>query len=230
MSTPVFPQSREADLLAWSAQFFALITAQPTRYSLNAAQATAYGVLHDAFATARAAAIDTNTNSKANIEAKNTTKEALLYGPGGAWQLVNIIQAAPATTNDMRVALNIRIPDVDPQPVPRPTEKPNIDLVSVSGYTITVRLHGDNVTGKPANVKGASLFTFVGPMQPTELTNWTFQGNTTKNTATLSVPPTTPPGSRVWVTAFWFNNRMESGDPTMPAVSVNIPGVMSQAA
>jgi hypothetical protein len=230
MPVPVFPQAREADLLTWSTEFLASITASPAKYGLVAAQATAYGVLHDAFASAYATAVSTTTNSKANIEAKNTAKQNLLYGPGGAWQLVNIIQAFPAITNDDRVALNIRIPDTDPQPVPVPSERPNIDIVSVSAYSIKVRLHGDGIRGKPANVKGASLFTHVGPTQPTDMNGWTFQGNTTKNTADLVVPPTTPNGSTVWITAFWFNNRMQAGDPTEPAVSVNIPGVMKMAA
>ena len=76
---------------------------------------------------AYAASISPNTNSKSNTEFKNTAKDALLYGPGGAWQLVNICQAAPDMNNDLRAQLNIRIPDGSPTPVPIPTERPNID-------------------------------------------------------------------------------------------------------
>ena len=230
MPVPVFPQSRESDLLSWSTDFIARLTSSPGKFGATAPQCVAYQALHDAFASSYALATSTNGNSKHNIEIKNNAKEALLNSPNGAWALVNIIQASPVMDNDKRVELNIRVADVDPTPVPIPTERPNIDVVAVNGYTITVRLHGDGVKGKPAKVKGASIFTHVGPTAPTEMTGWTFQKSTTKNSAQLTVPSTTPNGALVWITAFWFNNRMQSGPATLPAISVNIPGVMSMAA
>lgn len=230
MPVPPFPQRKESELLSWSTDFLALITASAARFGVTEPQVLAYQTLHDAFASSYAVAINTNTNSKANVEIKNNAKQALLNGPGGAWALVNIMQAAPNMDNDKRVELNIRVPDSDPTPVPIPTERPNIDVVAVNAYTITVRLHGDGIKGKPAKVKGTSIFTHVGASAPADMTGWTFQRNTTKNSAQLTVPSTTAPGALVWVTAFWFNNRMQSGPATLPPISVNIPGVMSMAA
>ena len=58
---------------------------------------------------------------------------------------------------------------------------------------------------------------------------WTFSGNTTKNVYDIVLPNATPAGSRVWITAFWFNNRMDSG-PAATAVSVNVPRLGLMAA
>jgi len=230
MAIPPFPQSRESQLNAWAESFAASISATPLVFSLTAAQATAFAALQNSFATSLATATNPLTNSKANIEYKKTAKDAMLNGAGGARQLVNIIQYAPNTTDDMRAQLNLRIFDGSPTPVPVPTEQPNIEVVKILPFGAQIRLHGNQVTGKPAYVKGASVFTHVGPTQPTSMEQWTFQENITKNTMDVAVPTTTPPGSTMWITAFWFNNRMDSSPPTQPAISVNIAGVQGIAA
>src|SRR5690606_25184864 len=127
--------------LSWSTSFLALITAEPEKYGLNPAQVTAYGHLHNEFANAYATATNPATNSKANVEIKNNAKAAMLDGPNGARQLVNIIQAYPGTTTNIRTELNIRIPNMDPSPVPPPTPSPDLDIMATFGHTIRVRLH-----------------------------------------------------------------------------------------
>src|SRR4051812_29715033 len=102
MAIPLFPPTREADLLAWSVNWSNLISATPTVFGLTAGQATAYATLHSTFATAYATAIEPSTNSTSAIIAKNTAKENLVNGPGGARALVAIVQAFPGTTNEMR--------------------------------------------------------------------------------------------------------------------------------
>lgn len=84
-------------------------------------------------------------------------------------------------------------------------------------------------TGKPPGVKGASLFWFVGDAPPAEDSLWHFGGNTTKNVSEIILPTTTEPGAKVWITAFWFNNRMESGPGATP-MSIHIPGSLAAAA
>lgn len=231
MAVPPFPQKREAELLSWSSSFDALITDTPTRYGLTIEQAAAYATLHSDFATKYATATNPNTNSKANVERKNTAKEQLLYGPGGAWQLVNVIQAWPEINNDLRAELNIRIPDTEPTPVPVPDESPVVDVVSSVGHSIKVRVHDDtgNLRSKPAGVKGASLFFYVGDNPPSDVSAWSFALNSTKNLSDISVPAETAAGAKVWLTAFWFNSKMQSGPGATP-VSIHIPGGLSVAA
>ena len=234
MAIPPFPQTKEAELLQWSTAFENTITAAPTTYGLTAAQATAYAILHTAFSNAYEIAINPNTNSKTNVEAKNTAKQNLLYGPGGAWQLVNIVQSWPGINNDLRSTLNIRIPDASPTPVPPPTESPVIDVVSTYGTTIKVKVHQASEgpktpSGKPDGVKGASVCWFVGENPPADPSLFHFGANTTKNVVDIVLPATTTPGAKVWLTGFWFNNKMQSGPATTP-VSIHIPGTMAAAA
>src|SRR3954464_13225947 len=51
-----FLPDTDAGLLAWSLNFKTLITATPTAFGLTSALATSYGTLHDAYASALAAA------------------------------------------------------------------------------------------------------------------------------------------------------------------------------
>lgn len=231
MAIPVFPQTREGDLLQWSADFSGQIKASPTSYGLVAAQATAFEALQLDFADKYAIATNPATNSKMNVEEKNIAKNAMLNGPGGAKQLVEIIQAFPGMTDAMRVKLNIRVRDVSPTPVPVPTQSPDVDIVSTFSNTITVRVHDseDEKRRRPVGVKGATVLWAIGENPPADDDAWTFSGNTTKNIYEITLPIATPAGSRVWVTAFWFNNRMESGPAASP-VSTNVPGKLAAAA
>ena len=77
--------------------------------------------------------------------------------------------------------------------------------------------------GKPLGVAGASVFSFVGPTAPAELAAWKFEGNTTRTRVDVLFPADTPPGSKIWVCAFWFNPRAQAG-PTSAPVSTNLPG------
>jgi hypothetical protein len=177
MAIPVFPQSREAQLLGWSAQFSAKITAAATTYGLTAPMASAYAALHSSFASLYATATDTDTNSKAAITAKNVAKQSLLYGTGGAWQLVNIIQAFPGTTDAMRAELNIKIRDVEMTPSPAPEVAPDLSIVSTMGRTVRIRLRDALNTdrrGKPDNIIGATVLTYVGDEAPTDSLGWSF--------------------------------------------------------
>ena len=232
MAIPTFQPSKDADLLSWSANFDAKITADPTSYGLDLAQATAYAALHAAFAAAYAMATNPNTNSKQAVIAKNQGKNNLLYGPGGAWQLVNIVQVFPGTTDSMRGELGLRIPDTEPTPVPEPRTAPDLSIVSTFARTISVRLRDQlNPTkrGKPAGVQGATVLYCVAEAAPADPSQWIFAKNTSRTVFEVEVPATVEAGSKVWLTAFWFNARKESG-PAATAESTRISDGLAQAA
>lgn len=214
MSVPIFPPAKEAELLTWSAQFSAKITATPTAFGLDAGQATAYAALHASYASAFATANDSTTNSKAAIIAKNNRKEALLNGPGGAWELVDVCQHWPDMTDALRGELNIRIPDTTPTPIAPPAQPPLVSILSTSGRTMEIRLR-DKVNpdrrGKPVGVAGATVLYFVGENTPADPSQWMFLLNESRTKFYADIPPVVPPGARVWINAFWFNNRKQSG-------------------
>jgi hypothetical protein len=232
MPVPTFPPTKEADLLTWSTNWSTKITATPVAFGLDAGQATSYAALHTAFASAYALVTSPTANSKANVILKNQAKEALLYGPGGAWQLVNIVQAFPGTTDFMRGELGLRIPDTEMTPVPPPDSAPDLSLVSQVGRVIKLKLRdrkNADSRGKPAGVTGATVIYSVGNDQPTSTAQYIFSSNTSRTTFDVEIPQTVLAGSRVWFTAFWFNARMESG-PIASPVSVRVDDDLAMAA
>ncbi|MEM9415894.1 MAG: hypothetical protein AAGA29_10520 [Planctomycetota bacterium] len=224
-----FIPTRESVLVTWTKSFEQTIAKQPTDFGLTVEQATAYTTAQAAFAAAYQTANEPMTRSPGNIEIKNTAKDALI---ALTRELVKIIQAYPGTTNDMRRELGVTVPDLDPTPVPPPSETPTIDVLSVDGWTLNVRLHNGESSrrGKPVGVKGATVFSYVGDQPPMSVDDWKFEGNTTKTDTKVVFPTTVAPGTKVWLTAFWFNPTAQSGPAATPVSRyINYDG-MSQAA
>lgn len=226
--------SRESELVTWSGVFDQKITAAPGDFGLDAAQAAAYNVLHSAWISAYNAANDNGTRTPASIQTKNTAKEALIRGPGGIRELVKILQAYPGMTNTLRAEISVTIPDDEPSPVPRPTHAPEIDLDAPIMRRVRITLHNEKVfgrRGKPDGVSGALVFTYVGvsPPSPTDTGLWQLAANITKPTTEIQFPSSVPTGSTVWITAYWYNPKGESG-PSAPAVYTILPGTLAEAA
>lgn len=219
MPIPIFEPKKDADLVTWSSNFQTKITATPTAYGLTAAQATAYTTLNTAWSTAYNRATNPNTNSKQAIIAKNTARHNLVDGVGGAWQLVDVVQAFPATTNDMRGELGLRIPDTSMTPIPAPATAPDLSIVATMGRIIKVRLRDQenpDRRGKPDGVNGATVLFYAGETAPADPAVWVFLANTSKTALDVEIPAAVAAGAKVWLTAFWFNNRKQSSPAATP--------------
>jgi hypothetical protein len=220
MAVTFFPSS-DAGLLAWSLNFSNLITATPTAYGLTSAQATAYLAVHTAYATALAAC-DPASRSKSNVVAKNAARTTLKTQ---AKLLANLVNGTATVTNAQKTALGLNV-RAKPQPIPAPSAAPGLDVISVSAWTVSLKLHDSaagSKRGKPAGVSGASIFSFVGPVAPNDIGSWQFEGNTGKTKVDITFPNTTAAGTKIWLTAFWFNGRKQSG-PACAPVSTNLQG------
>jgi hypothetical protein len=226
---PDFIPPRESELVTWSTNLNTKINAGPTLYGLSVGQATAYGVLHSDFLTRYQTANNPDTRSPSNIIAKDTSKTALI---ANARMLAAIVQAFPAITDEQLSDLGLTVPAVEPSPINPPADAPGLDIVSAVVRTVKIRLHDSaNPTrrGKPAGVAGASVFSFVGATPPAEIVGWKFEGNTTKTTVEVEFASSVASGATVWVCAFWFNPRAQSG-PACNPVSTNLPGGAVMAA
>ncbi len=228
MSTDYLPK-RESGLLTWAENFVQLVGAGATEYGLTDLQSDAYGEAQTAFATAYAAANHPSTRTPQAIEAKNVAKRALI---ALSRDLVKICQAAPVMTDEKRVALGITVPDVEPTPVPVPDQSPQLDVMAVNGRRVSLRLR-DSETGerkKPVGVAGAAVLSYVGETIPADIRDWTFEGNTTRANVDVVFAESVPMGVKVWLTAYWFNRRAQSG-PACAPVSTHVGfGGLSQAA
>ena len=214
-----FYRKKDSELVTGSAVFAAAIAATPVVFGLVAAQATAYGVLDTAFATDYATANEPATRTKSAVAAKNQSRKNLV---AGATQLADYIIRNPAVSNAQLIDLGLD-PRTERTPVPPPTGSPSIDFKAVDGRIVTLRLHGRTGRGKPAGVAGVAIFSHVGATPPASISDWKFEGNAGRTTVAVAFDDSVPAGSLVWFTAFWFNNRKQSG-PACDPVSINIAG------
>ena len=222
------PRTDDA-FLAWSQHFSGLITATPTVYGLSAGQCTAYNAVQANYATALAAC-DPAIRSKSSTAAKNAAKAALKVA---AEQTAFIIYGQPSVTNVQKTALGLNVRHI-PTPIPTPSSSPLIEVLSVSGWTVRLRLRdgaSGSTRGKPPGTIGGSVFSFVGATAPTDIALWKFEGNLGRTKVDVAFSSTLAAGTKVWFTAFWFNGRKQSGPPSA-TVSTNLQagGVGSVAA
>lgn len=213
-----FLPTKDATLLAFAQNFSTLITAAPTTYGLVVGQATALAALVTAFQTSLAAC-EPGVRNKAAVFTKNTARTNLKTS---VRLLAKIIEGQATVTNAQKAALGLNVRSA-PTPIPPPALPPQVDVVSVVGRTVKVRLHNAETSprrGKPANVKGAALFSFVGASAPSDPGLYKFEGNTTLTTVDVGFPATVAPGATVWITAIWFNERAQSGPPATPVSAV----------
>jgi hypothetical protein len=214
-----FYRKKDSELVTASADFHAAIAAEFASLGLTSAQATAYGVLDTAFSTAYSVAENPATRTRAAIAARTQARKNLVPM---ARQLSDYIISNPAVSNAQLIDLGLD-PRTERTPIPAPSTSPSIDIKSVDGRTVTLRVHGDTGRGKPAGVNGLSLFSHVGPTPPASISDWHFEGNSGRAKVLVVFDDSVPPGSPVWFTAFWFNNRKQSG-PACDPVSINIAG------
>jgi hypothetical protein len=215
-----FPRT-DNGLLSWSLNFSTRITAAPLPLGLTAGQATVYAATHALFAT-DLAACDPTVRNKSAVSAKNAARATLKLS---AQQLINIINGQPAVTDSQKLALGIS-PRATPHANPVPSDAPGVDVLSVNAWTVKTKLHDSASSakrGKPPGVSGASIFSYVGTTPPADIGAWQFEGNTGKTNFDVVFPNTLAPGAKVWITAFWFNGRKQSGPNSAP-VSANLPG------
>jgi hypothetical protein len=141
------------------------------------------------------------------------------------------IQGTLTVTNQQRTDLGLTVRDAEPTPLPVPG-KAGAEVISVSGQTVLVRIYDPlNPTrrGKPLGVAGATIVSYVGDEPSLNPAEWTFQGNTTRTKVQVAFPSTLTAGTKVWIAAFFFNPRGQSGQACDP-VGTNLQGGSLMAA
>lgn len=217
---PSFLPYTDDGLLAWSLNFSTRITATPTAFGLTAALATSYATLHSAYAAALADC-DPNTRSKALVSTKNQARANL---KANARLLAKLVDGTASVTDAQKLELGLNVRK-QPTPIPAPTQVPVLTVEKVSGWTVSVRLKTvqGGTRGRLAGTLGAAVFSYVGVNPPTDISQWTQQGLVGKAMFDVVLSDELAPGTKVWLTAYWFNGRKESG-PACPPVATYIQG------
>ena len=226
MSKSYFP-SRQAELIPWGANLSGKISATPTAFGTTSTAATALASANTAMASAYATAVNPATRTRMTIEQKNAAIKAFM---AEARVVVKQVQGFPALSDAQRIDLGITV-HAPVAPINPPTESPVVEIVAALGRTIKVKLHaiGSDRRSKPAGASGAAVFSFVGSAPPADINAWVFQGSTTRTVFNIVFPPTVAAGSQVFLTAFWFNPRSQSG-PACTPISAYVAGGVSAVA
>ena len=214
-----FYPRREADIVKWSSNFSSRIIADPQRFALTPGQAAAYAERAAAFATAYRAA---NTR-KADTNATVTKEFARVILEAETRKLANIIRPSKVVSVDDKLKLGLRLLTGRKHRIERPSVPPGLEILSVDGRTVMVQLV-DREHAKHARAVGADgavVMSFVGAEPPTDPADWRFERNTTTARFELTFRGEIPPGATVWLTAYWYNPRRETG-PSCEPVSTNI--------
>jgi hypothetical protein len=195
-----------------------------------AGQAVSYGALSDDFVSKWNIVQVPATRTKAAISIKNAAKFALL---DNLRELARIVQNHPGVTNAMRIDLGLPERDFEPTPVPVPALAPNVEVKKVYGRYVTVIVTDPTSERrfKMQGCDGAQLFTFVGENPPAGADGWKSEGVITRSKVIIAFGPSVEPGSKVWITAAYFNPRGLTGPASTPiSTGIGYEGALPLAA
>jgi hypothetical protein len=215
MARNSFPR-RTPDLINWSGGFINTLSASPDLFGATPDQCIQYTTTRSRVVNLWDLIQEPTTDTKPNRVALADAKVHLV---NATKSLVDMLQAWPQQTDENRAKLKLHIRDKEPTPKPRPAHAPLIQMRSQRGRTVEFRLLDATDTerrGKPVNVAGATILSFVGDVPPDDVNGWKFEGNTTKVFFPIEFPVTVVPGTKVWITAVWYNTKGQSGPPADP--------------
>jgi hypothetical protein len=219
--------TKDSELVPWSTNWNTRTVADPADFALTAAQCTAYTAVHTPYITAMAAISSPGAKSKALVATKDAAKTALLSYARGLYAFV---QASNEVTVANKELLGVTVRSM-PSPIPPPGVAPALDILSIARNVVKVRVHDAADAGrtKPVGVKAAAICSYVGPVAPTDPSLYSWQGSTGRPVFDVSFPESLAPGTVVWITAMWLNERQQTG-PACDPVSAVIQYGMSAAA
>ena len=210
--------------------FLSTITPVPTDFGLVIGDVTLLNTRTTDYTEKLATSEEPSTRTRPSVAAKRISKAALITTMRNLYKKV-LAANLPA---DKMEALGLRPRDVQPTPIPAPAMAPQINIVGRVENTVKLKFTDPtdpSRRGRPPGVDGIAVFSYVGEVAPTTDAGWHFEGNVTRMAVDVIFPASVTPGSKVWLTAFFFNPRAMSGPAATP-VSTYLPGgaAMSQAA
>ena len=209
----------DGGLTDWSNNFGLVVAADPARCFLTAADADRYAAARRAFEAGRARAYDPATATPLARADLCDVRRALV---ALSRELAMRVARSPGATDALRRELRLTVPDPDRHAPPVPDEAPRVSIRSVDAHGLRVCIaDAGDVPRRPAHAAGANVFCSAGAAPPEHLQDWSFVAGTTRRELRVPLPRGATPGTRLWVTAFWFNSRCQRG-PLATAAGTNV--------
>ena len=215
-----FVPNSDERLLNWSASFRDQIVATPTAFFTTAAIAAAYSLVHNAYATALATALNKTTRTESTVATKDACKRTLQIQ---ARSLGGMIQKNVNVTDAQKLGLGITV-RATPSPIPPPSSQPLVEVISVTGRTVSLRFKSTATIGKrgrPSGTAGLQVYSLVAAEPSQNPSDWTFCGTTSKTLMDVEFPATVAAGAQVWFVASWISPRLQTG-PASNAVTTHL--------
>ncbi|MBA3273102.1 MAG: hypothetical protein H0T11_04420 [Chthoniobacterales bacterium] len=212
-----FYYGKDAQVVSGSANFSSIIGADYAALGLTSAQATGFATINTTLQNAFTAAITPETRTPVAIETKNIAIDNMRRQ---AVLLSKIIYATPAVTDAQLVSLGL-LPRNLPTPAPIPNTPPVVDVLSVTGRLVKVRIHAaEGESGrKPYGCAGAQVYSYVGATAPTDPREYHYEGLATREKCEILFPNTVASGATVWIAAGWVTQR---GFPCVACTPVQV--------
>ena len=225
-----FYTGKMADIAAGSANFAQLITSGAVGFGLTAGQATIFSGLNTTLQSAQEAMVEPATRSPVAVQNR---RAALAAMRGNAKLLARIIYATPTVTDGQLVSLGL-LPRNPPSPRPFPLVAPQLLMISMVGRQAKLRVkdaENPDRRGLAEGTIGVNIFSFVGPVAPTDTRSYFFEGMSSRALATVQFPDSVASGSTVWLSAQWVGSRGRKSF-ACPPINFTLQGgnVLPQAA
>ena len=170
-ATPSYSASRD---------YSSIITDDPTSVGLTAAIATTLAGYVSDYSTKLTLLETPAERSPVAVQQKDESKRTLSdYIRSTARQIQGTMTVTDAQRTNLRLSVR-----GNASPINAPTDVPVPEIVSIVGRVVTMNLRalGTDGRAKPAGVDSAAVWTFVGAAPPADITEWEYQGATTKIT------------------------------------------------
>ena len=220
MPKPFYAQN-EAELASGAANLISIVTPSPAAWGLTSGEVTSYTTLSTNYSTLLTQATNPATRTPVVVENKNEAKRLL---KASSVNLARTITAFPSVTNAQLLSLRLN-ERIIPTPRPVPAIPPTLDILSVTGRLVKVRVH-DTATEsrkKPFGAIGANIFSFVGAEPPTNVHDYHFEGMATRGKFDILFPDTVASGATVWLSAQWVSARGQQSIGSVP-ISFTLQG------
>jgi hypothetical protein len=217
---PYIP-NKDAEVVQWGRNYSDLLTDDPPRYGLSAADALIVQTQFDIFNASYERATDPSTRTIVTVADKDGEKLTFLQL---ARQYAAIIRANAGVSDEDKTALGLHIPDPTPTPIPPPTTYPTVSILLLGSGEMQLFIADQltpDIKAKPAGVAGCLLFRKFAATRPTDMVGALLHRVITRADTVLDTSDV-PPGNFIAFQGQWFNKKGQIG-PIGPVVSFAAP-------
>jgi hypothetical protein len=194
-----------AEIVSGSAVFAAAVSADYASIRISDSQAAHYVTVDAALQGAYRAGTTSETRTSVAVR---RMKDAIKLVQREAQLLAKIIYATQTVSDAQSITLGL-LPRATYTRRTGSTEPPVVQVVSVVGRVVRIRLRGQPSEGgrRGIGALGAQVYSFVGDPPPTDARGYHHEGVATRETYQIVFPNDVPGGATAWVSAAWVSPR-----------------------